>query len=257
MVAGVHGQALALDGKSAIEIKQSAALNAGETGFTCTIWVNPFAPGGEQQMIAAKNRYSLGERQWGVMIDRDGLFRLYIEQGGWKTAAAKTAPQPGRWHLVGVVVRPGEAELWLDGRREGTLRLTQPIPNTAAPLTFDGVNDNGHLRQYLFGALDDAQFTSQPLPSAEMAALYTPVAATLSTPERPRLPKPAVADMPLWDESRPMPKSAELHVLKGVEFHVIKKHEPEKDGYSNSAGRRGNHNSAELAIIPLAALRVE
>jgi hypothetical protein len=28
-------------------------------------------------------------------------------------------------------------------------------------------------------------------------------------------------------------------------------------GYSNSAGRRGNHNSAELAIVPLAVLRVE
>ena len=28
-------------------------------------------------------------------------------------------------------------------------------------------------------------------------------------------------------------------------------------GYSNSAGRHGNHNSAELAIIPLSALRVE
>ena len=28
-------------------------------------------------------------------------------------------------------------------------------------------------------------------------------------------------------------------------------------GYSNSGGRRGNHNSAELAIIPLTALRVD
>jgi len=28
-------------------------------------------------------------------------------------------------------------------------------------------------------------------------------------------------------------------------------------GYSNSGGRRGNHNSAELAIIPIAELRVE
>jgi len=28
-------------------------------------------------------------------------------------------------------------------------------------------------------------------------------------------------------------------------------------GFSNSAGRRGNHNSAELAIIPIASLRVD
>ena len=46
-----------------------------------------------------------------------------------------------------------------------------------------------------------------------------------------RLPAAPVATIPLWDESRPLPKSADLPVLKGVEFHVIKKHEPEKDGY--------------------------
>lgn len=35
----------------------------------------------------------------------------------------------------------------------------------------------------------------------------------------------------LWDESKPVPKAAEIPVLDGVEFHVIKRWEPEVDGY--------------------------
>ena len=194
-VAGVRGQALALDGKSLVEINPSAGLNPDEAGFTLVVWANAFAPGGEQQIIAAKNRYSLGEREWGVMVDRDGKFRLYVEQGGWKTVTAATAPQPGRWHLVGVVLRPGEAELWVDGRREGALALAKPIPSTAAPLTLGGVNDNGALRQTFHGALDEARVYARALSTAELAALYTPVSATLTAPARPR----PVSD-PLWDK---------------------------------------------------------
>ena len=37
--------------------------------------------------------------------------------------------------------------------------------------------------------------------------------------------------LPLWTGNRPVPPSASLHELTGVTFHVIKRHEPEKDGY--------------------------
>lgn len=193
-VAGVRGQALALDGKSLIELNASAGFNPGDAGFTLTLWAAAFAPGGEQQMLAAKNRYSLGERQWGVMIDRDGKFRLYVDQGGWKTVTAATAPAPGRWHLVGVVLRPGEAELWIDGRREGALPLVKAIPATAAPLTLGGVNDHGALRQTFPGALDEVRFFPRALPATELAALHTPVTATVAAPARPR-----PASDPLWE----------------------------------------------------------
>jgi len=41
------------------------------------------------------------------------------------------------------------------------------------------------------------------------------------------------ADNPreLWDNSKLVPKTAEILPLQDVTFHVIKKHEPEKDGY--------------------------
>ncbi|MDZ4687223.1 MAG: exo-alpha-sialidase, partial [Planctomycetaceae bacterium] len=182
VVAGVQGSALELDGQSLLEVRDSAGLNGSEAGFTLNLWANAFAPGGRQQLIAAKNRYRLNERQWSVMVDRDGLFRLYVEQGGWKTVAAKTRPQPGHWHCVGVVVRTGEAELWIDGRREGTLALAKPIPATAAPLTLGGVSDHGGLQQTWHGALDEARYFSRALAPAEMTGLYTPVTATLPVP---------------------------------------------------------------------------
>jgi hypothetical protein len=180
---GVRGKSLAFDGHSALEVQDSADLTEGDAGFTLTIWVNPYSPGRQQQMIAAKNRYSLDERQWGVMIDTDGRFRLYVWQDQWDTADATTLPSPGRWHLVGVVVRPGEAELWVDGERAGRVPLSRALANTKAPLTFGGVDDNGRIRQNLVGALDEAQLFNRPLSGEQMAALYEPVTATHEIPK--------------------------------------------------------------------------
>jgi hypothetical protein len=36
---------------------------------------------------------------------------------------------------------------------------------------------------------------------------------------------------PLWLSDQPVPKAAELSTLKGMQFHVIKANEPDKDGY--------------------------
>ena len=41
----------------------------------------------------------------------------------------------------------------------------------------------------------------------------------------------AHAAAPVWLPDTPVPKIAELDGLKGVQFHVIKANEPEKDGY--------------------------
>ncbi|MFW6114650.1 MAG: LamG domain-containing protein [bacterium] len=166
-----------------LQVKDSGNLTEGESGFTFTVWVNPYVLNGEQQMIAAKNRYSLDERQWGVMLDKDRRFRLYVWQGRWNTAESVMVREPGHWHLIGVVVRPDEAELWVNGERAGRVALRQPIPETEAPLRFGGVDDDGHIRQNVFGALDEARLYDQPLTAEQMAALYDPMAATHEIPE--------------------------------------------------------------------------
>jgi hypothetical protein len=220
---GVKGSSLIFDGDCLLKVKDSERLTGGESGFTLTAWVNPYRLSGGQQMIAAKNRYSLGERQWSVMIDKDNRFRLYIYQGSWVTADSSAQPKPGHWHLIGVVVRPDSAELWVNGKMAGEVELAKPVPQTKAPLTFGGVDDNGRIRQNFVGALDEIRLFDKPLDARQMAAAYKPVSATHKIPERPE-------PITLWTGPAP-PKTSEAEVLKGVQFHVIKKYERKVDGY--------------------------
>jgi hypothetical protein len=224
-VNGVEGHAQSLNGRSLFVVDDSAGYAPNDPGFTLTLWINPYASGGDQQVLAGKNVYSKDQREWGVMIDRDGHFRLYLWQGGWKTVAAKAKPKLGHWHQVGVVVRPGEAELWLDGEKAATQALTQPIPRTGAPLTLGGINDAGRHRQNFFGAIDEVRYSDRPLPAAELAAGYTPHKATLPIPEPPQR-------FELWDKTAHLPAAAELEELEGVDFHVIKKWDKPADGYT-------------------------
>ncbi len=200
--AGARNQCLVLDGKSLLEAKNSTASPDSHKPFTLTIWFNPYNLDRDQQMLAAKNRYSLNEREWGVMVDRDKKLRLYVRQSDWKTVESKTALRPGHWHHVGVVVRRDKVELWLNGKLAGTAKLSQPIATTKAPLTFGGVDDNGRIWQTFQGALDDVMLFNRPLEPKEMAALYTPVVATHQIPD---FAKP----FPLWDESQPLPTAAD------------------------------------------------
>lgn len=180
---GARGNCLAFDGQSMLEIRDSAPLPHGSENITLTVWVNPYVLDGQQQMIAAKNRYSLNEREWGVMIDKDNRFRLYVWQGKWVTIAAEEMPRPGHWHQVGVLLRPGRAELWVNGRPVGDAKLEQPIPQTSAPVTLGGVNDNGRVWQNFVGAIDDVRLVDRPLGESEMTATYSPVEATHEIPD--------------------------------------------------------------------------
>ena len=219
---GVEGKSAVFDGASLLRVKESERLTGGEAGFTLTVWVNPYLLDRKQQMIAAKNRYSLGERQWGVMIDKDKRFRLYVWQGRWATADAQTAPRPGHWHLIGVVVRPASAELWVNGKRTGRVKLSKPIPQTRAPLTLGGVDDNGRIWQNFVGALDDVRLFDRPLDAEQMAAAYRPVTATHMVPPSPQ-------PFTLWT-GPPIPSNVDkIPFVEGVEHRTI--HRASRDGY--------------------------
>ena len=220
--AGVDGNSAVLDGESLLKVKDSERLTIGEAGFTLTAWANPYRLSGEQQMIAAKNRYSLGQRQWGVMIDKDNRFRLFVWQDKWATVGCDMLPKPGHWHLIGVVVRPASAELWVNGKLAGQVKLTKPIPQTKAPLTFGGVDDNGRIWQNFAGALDEIRLVDKPLDAKQMAAAYKPVTATHEIPKPPQ-------PFALWS-GPPMPQDpADLPVPDRLTHSVI--HRPGPDDY--------------------------
>lgn len=221
---GAHGKSLALDGVSLIELKDSAALN-GEGGFTFSVWFNPYAVNEGQQVIAGKNRYSLNERQWSLTVEPDGRLKAYVQQGGWATCTSREVVKAGRWHLATLTVAAGKAALFLNGQGQGEVKLKKTLPATGASITLGGINDNGRRTQTFSGAVDEAQFVPRVMSAEDIAKTYQPVMATHE------IPRAIVADTPLWDEQMKLPKAAELPVLEGVEFHVIKANEPEKDGY--------------------------
>lgn len=220
---GAAGRCLALDGGSVVEAKvpDPAGLH-GE--YTIMVWVNPYALNRDQQMIMAKNQYSLNQREWSVMIDRDGSIRLYVYQKGWVTTAGPR-PKPGQWHQIGLVIKSGRAELFVNGSRVGSIDLKHPVASTDAPLTFGGVNDNGNLRQTLLGAIDEATLIPRALTAEEIAALYKPVTSTHTLPK-------IAPPFPLWDSAFPLHTADTLPELSDVEFHVIKKWDQPRDGYT-------------------------
>ena len=222
--AGAVGPSLVLDGDSVIELKESAALNRGAEGFTFSVWFNPYAPKDGQQVIAAKTRYSSNERQWTLTVEPNGMLKAFIQQTGWSTISDAEPLQAGHWHLATLSISADKAVLYRDGKRIGETELKKPLPATQAPITLGGIVDAGVLKQTLSGAVDEVRFEPRVLSAEEVAASYKPVTATHE------VPKSLVSDTPLWDERVPLLKAAELPVLKGVEFHVIKKRAPDTDG---------------------------
>jgi len=222
--AGASGQSLVLDGTSVIELPESASLHAGGEGFTFSVWLNPYTPGNGQQVIAGKARYSLNEREWTLAVEPNGTLRAYVQQRGWRTIASLEPLQAGHWHLVTLTVGISKAAMYLNGVSVGEVALTQPLPVTLAPITLGGIVDGGNLKQTFTGALDEARFEPRAFTAQEVAATFQPVTATHE------VPKPLPPAIPLWAEQTPLLGAAEVPVLDGVDFHVIKKARPDTDG---------------------------
>lgn len=228
---GVVGRGLMLDGNSVIELADSAALNAGTDGFTFSVWFNSYAPNDGHQVIAGKARYSTDERQWLLTVGRSGTLQASVQQSGWYVLISSTPLQPRQWHLATLSVSADMAVLYCDGRRIGHLPLKKPVPATKAPLTLGGMVNAGILADPFFGAVDEARFEPRVLSAEEIRASYKPVTAVHA------VPMPVLPVIPLWDERVPLLKAAALPVLPDVEFHVIKKQEPdETDGAAWTLG---------------------
>ena len=220
---GAAGESLVLDGESLIELKDSAKL-AG-SAFTISLWFNPYEPGGSQQMLVGKNRYSRNERQWSITIEPNGRLKAHLHQDGWSTISCAELLQPGKWHRATLVVEPDKAALYLNGTRAGEVTLKRPIAATEAPVTLGGIWDAAGIRQAFHGALDECSVVARALTPEEIAASYQPISGTHDIAKQA-----APSGLPLWDTTQTMPKAAELPQVKGAKFHVIKKQRPDEDG---------------------------
>ena len=204
---GVSGQSIVLDGRALLELAGSAELNPGEAGFTVSVWFSPYRLRGGQQMVMGKNRYSLGDRQWGIMIEPDGQLRAYLRQEGWKTISCDQALLPGHWHQAVLTVSSDHAMLFLNGEEVGAIPLAKPISATEASITLGGIRDGNRNRQQFAGALDEVRFEPRVVSAEEISARYEPVSVTHEIPEPPKR-------FALWDESVELPKAEDLPELK-------------------------------------------
>lgn len=220
-VPGVEGRAWRFD-DAVLAVPDAPALHFPEATFSVTAWANPYDLSLSQQMILAKNDYSAGQREWGLMLDKDNRFRFYLRQNGWKTLASRTEPKPGQWSHLAVTLEKGNAHLYVNGKLEAEGQLAATLPSTTAPLTIGGGIDGGRITQAFYGALDEVALYRTALPPAAVRSLANQHPA----PHPVEIVKPVT----IWG-GNPVPKSADLPAAAGVEFSVIKRHEPEQDGY--------------------------
>lgn len=220
---GVAGQSLVFDSDGGlVTVPSSPVLSIGDAAFSMSAWVNAYELGRGQQMVVAKNDYGAGQREWGLMLDKDNLFRFYVSQGGWKTVGAKTAPTPGQWCHVAVTVEKGYGRIYVNGQLEGEGPLATAVAPTAAPVTLGGVHSGNGLTQLFHGALDEVALYKVALSAETVKRL----ADKQPAPHKLEIVKPVT----LWSGGE-LPKSAEIQPLKGVTLFPIKRNEPDKDGY--------------------------
>lgn len=220
-VPGVEGQGMKFD-DCIVSVPSSSSLRFTNATFSIAAWVNPYTLDGSQQMIVAKNAYSAGQREWGLMLDKDNRFRFYLWQKGWKTIASRTEPRPGHWHHVAVTVEKGHGRIYINGKQEAEGMLGPSVPMTDALLTIGGVQDGRRVMQTFVGALDEVALFRGVLTPTAIRAL----ADKQTTPHKIEIIEP----VKIWGGGA-VPKSAEIPVLKGTGFSVIKPYEFDKDGY--------------------------
>jgi len=89
--------------------------------------------------------------------------------------------------------------------------------------------------------------------TADSGGRRSPLTIAVSRPGEPLFSKVFVIRPALFPEG-----PGESHARAGLSYPCAIEHDGKLYvGYSNSGGRGGNHNSAELAVIPVSALKVE
>jgi len=240
---GVSGKALLLDGDTFVAVPGTEAFGHGSNssnGFSITLWFNVHELGRGQQMIISKNRYKLGQREWGVMVDKDDTVRLYARHGSkWETGDTGYTPVPGSWVHLHLQRAPGQYYLYLNHSKVGSAAATadapEVLPRTATRIAVGGVDDP--LRQGFHGAIDELRLfdTKQD---------WVPLAPRpKSWPAPHHLPEPPP---PLWSPDATLPISKELNPVAGARFHVIKAWEPKTDGYKWLHGLSLAHHKGKL-----------
>jgi hypothetical protein len=156
-VAGVHGQALHLDGQSHVEISGAGELHSNRS-FTWTAWIRTTQGGTILARAGAGRKWQPGGK---VLFVANGRLRFDV---GWAGATgAKTPVADGAWHHVAVTVEAGGGETvrcYVDGRSSGRGSLDVKGTNESGlPIKIGFCNEDFPRGQSGFvGDIDDVRW---------------------------------------------------------------------------------------------------
>ena len=109
--------------------------------------------------------------------------------------------------------------LWVDGQLAGILKLDRPLPQTKAPVTLGGVNDNGRIWQNLVGALDELTLLHRLVDHEGILELYEENRLKARKAGKHSLPKKEI--FPLWSGGRIPANPDEILFPEGIKHSTL------------------------------------
>jgi hypothetical protein len=131
---GKFGKALALDGKSGVEIQPSESLTIADQSWTVEAWIKPSNPQPTHApFLSSGFSHSIG---YGFRISYNkNLYAMFdagpSHPGNGGTDDVSSTLFDGNWHFVATVLdrdRGGEVRVYLDGNEVTSSRTAQPLP---------------------------------------------------------------------------------------------------------------------------------
>jgi len=182
-VAGVSGQAVALNGGTQYaSVPHSASLNI-SSALTLAVWIKPSMLA--TQPVIAKETY--GTPVWGYALELSSVapgrpfFRLDNNTPGSGRLDGVTAyPQDGNtWMHVAATYDGATMKLYINGVLDASQSRAISIPTNTLPLAI-GAQSTGETGRWFRGAVDDARVYNRALSAAEIAALAAMTTHTIT-----------------------------------------------------------------------------
>jgi hypothetical protein len=140
----------------------SPLLNLKDRDFTLSILVKGTAPTPPNRNWFTKA--SVRDHRYG--IGGDGIVGLNFYGGAGGTTRSTTNVFDGTWHHVAAIKRGGTAELWIDGRKEGSAPITTDFPDDGA----FAIGRDGQCCEFFTGQLDEARIWHRALSPSDLTA---------------------------------------------------------------------------------------
>jgi len=181
--APVEDGSLVLDGNTFVRIPTSDFLDqsAGSDGFSLAVWVkHDFDPSDKGGVIASRASSEEGQEQFSLSLVsfapfREGLypsFSLDVEEFNSGGLAAEVVLARGRWYHLAAVRNQDQRLLYVDGvlsAESSHSRLS--VEEDTTPFIVGAEVDDGSVRRFFKGALDDLKLVGRPLSAQEIQTL--------------------------------------------------------------------------------------